>query len=126
MADKFEISIVDDDESVRDALVGLMQSHGYNAKAFSSAADYLAEPGRTDCLITDMRMPGMTGLELAGRVIAEEPRVPVVLVTALHNEDLRWRALKAGVICCLPKPLDEKRLLISIRAALAERDAERS
>jgi FixJ family two-component response regulator len=125
LAEKFVISIVDDDESVREALVSLMQSHGYDAKAFASAAHYLAEPGHTDCLITDMRMSGMTGLELASRVIAEHPNVPVILVTALPDENLRWRALKAGVICYLPKPLDEKRLLICIHSALNERNTER-
>jgi FixJ family two-component response regulator len=125
LAEQFTISIVDDDESVREALVGLIQSHGYHAKAFASAAHFLAEPGPTDCLITDMRMPGMTGLELASRLIAEHPNVPVILITALPDEDLRWRSLKAGVICYLPKPIDEKRLLICIHSALNERDAGR-
>jgi FixJ family two-component response regulator len=124
LLEKIAISIVDDDESVREGLVSLMQSHGYAAEAFDSASAFLnADRGRsTDCLIADMHMPGMTGLELVDRLAASGQSVPTILITARHDERVRERALKAGVHCYLPKPFKEESLLRCIHAALAARD----
>jgi FixJ family two-component response regulator len=122
LAEKIVISIVDDDESVREGLVGLMQSHGYCAESFESGASFLDSngAGRTDCLIVDMHMPGMTGLELIGRLAAAGTSVPTILVTARRDESVRARAALAGVTCYLTKPFEEDRLLGCIHAALAD------
>jgi FixJ family two-component response regulator len=117
-----KISIVDDDESVREALVGLMKSHGYDAEAYESGASYLAANRPPDCLIADMHMPGMTGLELYGRLIASGRTVPTILITARRDEDVRKRALIEGIFCYLTKPFKEEQLLGCILSALKGRD----
>ncbi len=126
MPEKIVISIVDDDESVREGLVGLMQSHGYCAESFDSGASFLASKSakRTDCLIVDMHMPGMTGLELIGRLAAAGKSVPSILITARRDESVRARAAQAGVTCYLTKPFKEDRLLGCIHAALADAGGE--
>jgi len=120
-----QISIVDDDESVREALVGLMQSHGYGADAFESGESFLnaEHRGRCDCLIADMHMPGMTGLELMDRLAAVGQVVPTILITARHDENVRAHALQAGARCYLAKPFSEAALLTCIRSALKGRQA---
>ncbi len=123
MQETFLISVVDDDESVREALVDLMRSHGYLAEAYESAASFL-DSGRaeaTDCLIADMHMPGMTGLELHGRLMAEGASIPTILITARHNEGLRARSLHQGVCCYLPKPFAEDELMRCLHSALGDR-----
>jgi FixJ family two-component response regulator len=122
LAETINISIVDDDESVREALVGLMKSHGYAAKAFESGARYLATSRRADCLIADMHMPGMTGLELYHRLAAAGRATPTILITARHDEAVRDRALAEGVFCYLAKPFVEKDLMHCISAAVKSRD----
>jgi FixJ family two-component response regulator len=114
------ISIVDDDQSVREATKGLMKSLGFTAEAFSSAADFLTSPNlcRTACLIADVNMPGMTGPELHDRLMALGNIVPTILITAYPDDNVRARALAAGVICYLKKPFDEDDLLGCIRSAL--------
>ncbi|MEI9986308.1 MAG: response regulator [Aliidongia sp.] len=101
MPEQFAISIIDDDESVREAILGLMQSHGYNAEAFESGASFLGSMRRhqTDCLIADFQMPGMTGLELHGRLAASDKPIPTILITARHDEALRAQALRAPACC---------------------------
>jgi FixJ family two-component response regulator len=123
LPDQVAISIVDDDESVREGLVGLIQSHGYAAEAFESGASFLGSErlGRTDCLITDMHMPGMTGLELVSRLAASGASAPTILITARHDLGVRQRALDAGVLCYLAKPFKENDLLECIRSALKRR-----
>jgi FixJ family two-component response regulator len=124
LAKKFVVSIVDDDESVREGLMGLMQSHGYDAKAFSSAADFLAADGCEDCLVVDIHMPGMTGLELCSHMAHENCDTPIIMITARHDEGLRKRALNSGAHCYLVKPLGEERLLECVRSAIKDRDAK--
>src|SRR6266446_5934883 len=103
---KPQISIIDDDESVREATKGLMKSLGFTAEAFPSAADFLTSHHRrrTACLIVDVNMPGMTGPELHRRLIASGDTIPTILMTAYPDDNVRARALSAGVICYLRKP----------------------
>jgi FixJ family two-component response regulator len=114
------ISIVDDDESCRIAITGLMKSLGFAAEAFSSAEAFLSSPRirDTSCLIADVHMPGTTGIELHSRLIKSGHAVSTILVTAYPEENDKARALAAGVLCYLSKPLDEKALLDCITSAL--------
>ncbi|HUB15867.1 MAG TPA: response regulator, partial [Acetobacteraceae bacterium] len=114
------VAIVDDDESVREALAGLMKSLGFRAKAFASAEDFLHSEERenTGCLIADVQMPGMTGPELHDRLTASGQPVPTILITAYPDERLRARALQAGVMGYLTKPFGETELLACVRSAL--------
>jgi FixJ family two-component response regulator len=126
LAETINISIVDDDESMREALVGLMESHGYSARAFESAASFLASDSRrrTDCLITDIQMPGMTGLEMLSRLAAAGESLPTILLTVRPDQGARAEALRAGVCCYLSKPFDEGDLLACIRSAVRSRNPE--
>ncbi len=114
------ISIIDDDAPAREAVVGLVRSLGFTAAEFQSAADFLKSSLclRTACLIADVRMPGMTGLELYRHLITVGTPIPTVLVTAYPDEAGRMRALKVGVRCYLAKPLEPDALLVCIRSAL--------
>lgn len=122
MPEPFAISIVDDDESVREGLVGLMQSHGYSAEGFDSGASFLGSDRsrHTDCLIADIHMPGMTGFELDEQLAGSGHLIPTILITARHDENLRARALSGGFHCYLTKPFSEDELLDCIRSALGE------
>ena len=122
MANNPAISIVDDDESVREALGSLMKSYGYSTRVFDSAAAFLAAPIRTDCLVADINMPGMSGIDLCKQVTTEGGGTPVILITARHDEVLRIRALKAGAFCYIVKPIDEEQLLKCIRSATVGND----
>jgi len=114
------ISIVDDDQSVREATKGLMNSLGFTAEAFSSASDFLTSRHlrRTACLIADVNMPGMTGPELHDHLMTLGNMIPTILITAYPDDNVRARALAAGVICYLKKPFDEDDLVGCIRSAL--------
>ena len=114
------ISIVDDDESARQAVVSLVSALGFTATQFPSVADFLqsSQFSRTACLIADMRMPGMTGLELYRHLITVGTPIPTILVTAYPDEAVRKRALLAGIRCYLAKPLEPDALLACIRSAL--------
>ncbi len=103
------ISIVDDDELMREAVKGLMKSLGYRAEAAASAEEFLSSRHvrRTSCLITDMQMPGMTGLELYQRLSTSGKPIPTILITAYPDDGVREHALSAGVIGYLSKPFDE-------------------
>jgi FixJ family two-component response regulator len=120
LAEQKTISIVDDDESVREGLVSLMESHGYLAEGFESGMSFLnsSRKGRTDCLIVDMHMPGMSGLELLGQLDASGAAAPAIMITARHDVNLRARALQRGVLCYLPKPFKEAELMNCIRSAV--------
>jgi len=122
MSDTPLIAIVDDDESAREAVAGLVRSFGFLAADFEGAADFLnsEELSRTACLIADMRMPGTSGIELYRHLIAMGVPIPTVLVTAYADETARNQALKAGVRCYLAKPLDPEELLACIRSAIDE------
>jgi FixJ family two-component response regulator len=114
------ISIVDDDESARAAIQGMLKSVGWQARSFPSAEEFL-ESGQlreTACLISDIRMPGMTGLELQARLIEESWRIPIIFVTAHGDSRMQTRAMKAGARAFLGKPFDDKVLLQEVRAAL--------
>jgi FixJ family two-component response regulator len=113
------ISIVDDDEAAREAVVGLVRVLGFAAAAFRSAAEFLKSGCllRTDCLIADMQMPGMTGFELYRHLVAAGQSIPTILVTAYPDEAVRAFALSAGVRCYLAKPLEPDALLGCIRSA---------
>lgn len=114
------IAIVDDDEAVREALWDLLQVEGYSARTFDSATAFLAGyvPGAFDCLITDVRMPGIDGLEMQQRLRALGSDIPVIIVSSLTDEVTRSQALKGGAIGCLAKPVADEVLLDLLRAAL--------
>jgi FixJ family two-component response regulator len=114
------ISIVDDDSSVREATKGLVRSLGYGAAAFASAEDFLQSDHVNDtaCLITDVQMPGLSGVELQSRLIAQGNCTPIIFITAFPEERIRTRALEAGAVGFLSKPFDEDRLIEYIHAAL--------
>jgi len=114
------VAIVDDDESVRGALQGLMKVAGLPVRSFASAEEFL-ESGlheETGCLIADIRMPGMSGLELQARLNAERCRIPTIFITAHGDGKMRLQALRAGAVEFLSKPFDDQALLDSVRAAL--------
>ncbi|MDK1494713.1 response regulator [Sinorhizobium sp. 7-81] len=115
------IAIVDDDHSMREATKGLMRSLGFDAEAFSSADDFLKFPhlGRTACLVTDIHMPGMSGLDLHRRLVALGESIPTVFITAYPNDNLRGRGLGPDIVGYLEKPFGEQDLLKCIRSALA-------
>jgi FixJ family two-component response regulator len=114
------VSVVEDDRFFRESMGRLMRSLGYAVEAFSSAADFLASPRlvETACLIADVHMPAMTGVELHRHLIKVGYSIPTILVTAYPNDVDRTRALNDGVVCYLRKPLDEKHLMRCLRAAL--------
>jgi FixJ family two-component response regulator len=114
------ISIIDDDESMREAIKGLVKSMGYTVEAVASAQEFLSSRRvrRTSCLITDMQMPGMTGLELYQHLSTSGKPIPTILITAYPDNGVRERALSAGVIGYLSKPFEEDDLLACIRSAL--------
>ena len=114
------IAIVDDDELVRSALEGLMKAAGFTALAFASGEEFLnsGQLERTACLIADIRMPGMSGLELQSKLSKDHHKIPVVFITAQGDERMRMQALRTGAVKFLTKPLDKGILLDSVRAAL--------
>ena len=118
------VSIIDDDQTVREATGDLVQSLGYEVATFESAERFL-ESGRlaeTSCLITDLQMPGLSGLDLQGRLIAEGQRIPVIFITAFPEERFRRRAMNAGAVGFLSKPFDEEALIDCLDTALNHRD----
>lgn len=117
------ITVVDDDESIRDALKGFLRSAGFAAEIFSSAADLLGSNvlDRTSCLIVDVHMPVMTGLELQCRLGNSRFRIPMIFITARDDPPTRAQAVKAGAIDFLQKPFTGDTLLGAIQAALHTR-----
>jgi FixJ family two-component response regulator len=115
------ISVVDDDDSVRESIRGLLRSVRFVVAVFASAEEFLSS-GRvrdTDCLILDVRMPGMSGLELQRCLVASHPKMPVIFITAHGDEELRSRALSDGAVDYLLKPFSEKALLNAVQMALS-------
>jgi FixJ family two-component response regulator len=114
------VAIVDDDDSVRSALQGLMKAVGLPARAFASAEAFLesGEQQDTGCLIADIRMPGMSGLELQATLNAKNHRIPIIFITAHGDEKMRMQALRAGAVEFVAKPFDDDALIASVRAAL--------
>ena len=109
---KVLVSVVDDDRFFRESMCRLMRSLGHTVDVFSSALEFLASPRLTEtaCLIADIHMPGMTGLELLRRLIDTGRAIPTILVTAFPNDADRARAESDGVLCYLRKPVDEEQL----------------
>jgi FixJ family two-component response regulator len=114
------VAIVDDDDSVRGTLQELLRSAGFSSRTFESAEDFLGSGHQQSaaCLITDIRMPGMSGLELQARLNAEHCRIPTIFITAHGDEEMRFQALRGGAVEFLPKPFDDEVLVESVRAAL--------
>ena len=114
------VAIVDDDDSMRDALQGLLKAVGLPAQAFASAEEFLksGQHRHTACLIADIRMPGMSGLELQAQLNADHCRIPTIFITAHGDAKLRMQALRAGAVEFLAKPFDDEALLESVRGAL--------
>jgi FixJ family two-component response regulator len=114
------VSVVEDDQFFRESMRRLMRSLGYQVEAFASAADFLASPrlGETACLIADVNMPVMTGVELYRHLTDSGRAIPTILVTAYPNDVDRIRALTDGVICYLRKPVNEQQLKRCLRATL--------
>jgi len=116
------ISVVDDDRSVVEAIVSLLESVGYAAAGFVSAQDFLNSPQlrRTACLILDLRMPGIGGLELQRRLAAENIHTPIIFITAHGDQELSAEVLATGVTALLRKPFSQESLLGALRSALAQ------
>src|SRR6202795_1083715 len=114
------VAIVDDDDLMRSALQGLLKAVGLPARAFASAEEFLksGQQHQTACLIADIRMPGISGLELQARLNAEHCRIPTIFITAHGDKQKRMQALRAGAVEFLAKPFDDEALLGSVRAAL--------
>ena len=120
MMKKILVSVVDDDQFCRESMCRLMRSLGYTADVFSSAAEFLASPrlAETACLVADVQMPAMTGLELHRRLVETGQAIPTILMTAFPNNVDRARALNDGVACYLRKPVDDEHLTQCVRKAL--------
>jgi FixJ family two-component response regulator len=114
------VAIVDDDDSMRSAVQDLLEAVGLPAQGFPSAEDFLrsGKQHQTTCLITDIRMPGMSGLELQAQLNAERCRIPIIFITAHGDEKMRLQARRQGAVEFLAKPFDDDVLIDSVRAAL--------
>jgi len=114
------IAIVDDDESVRAAMSGMVESFGYSVGLFESADEFLQSdgPAGTACLILDVQMPGKTGLDLHNELVASGHQIPTIFVTAYPEARVRERAMRAGAVCFLPKPFARDDLFGCIHRAL--------
>jgi FixJ family two-component response regulator len=115
------ISVVDDDRSIVEAIISLLESVGYAAAGFFSAQDFLNSPQlrRTACLILDVRMPGMGGLELQRRLAAQKVYLPIIFITANEGLEISAEARGAGAVALLRKPFSQESLLTALRSALA-------
>jgi FixJ family two-component response regulator len=115
------VAVVDDDDLIRSALQGLLKAVGLPTAAFASAEEFLTSGQRKQvaCLIADIRMPGMSGLDLQAKLNNERCRIPIIFITAHGDEKMRMQALRAGAVEFLAKPFNDEALLESVRAALA-------
>jgi FixJ family two-component response regulator len=120
MVDRSLVSIVDDDESVRESLPDLLREFGFSAQAFSSAEDFLASSYlcQTKCLILDIAMPGMSGPALQQELIRRRRRIPIVFITAHGGETIRPQLVRQGAVECLSKPFSDTALREALDAAL--------
>ena len=116
------ISIIEDDEGLREALQRMLRAYGFATAAFASAEQFLdsAQPHQTACLVSDVRMPGMTGFGLHRHLVANGCRIPTILITACPTSDEREQALALGVMSYLAKPFSDRIFLATVREALAE------
>jgi len=114
------VSIVEDDSSLREALVGLLRSHGYSARGFANAEDYLAvRDGLCGCVISDISMPGLSGLELSDRLREMGYFVPMIMITARAEPALEQQARDRDIVCLLRKPFAADALMDCVERALA-------
>jgi FixJ family two-component response regulator len=121
------VSVVDDDESVRESLPDLLRELGFAVEAFSSAEDFLESDyvDRTECLILDVTMPGMSGPELQQELARRALKIPIIFITAHGNDAVRPSLIEQGAVDCLFKPFSETALLEALDAALGERSTGR-
>src|SRR5258708_40225265 len=114
------VAIVDDDDLMRSALQGLLKAVDMPAQAFASAEEFLrsGQQRQAGCLIADIRMPGMSGLELQAKLNAENCRIPIIFITAHGDEKMRMQALRAGAVEFIAKPVHDEALIEGVRAAL--------
>lgn len=121
MQERQLVAVVDDDKSIRNATQDLLKAAGFSAAAFADAESFLNSTSRanTACVVADMRMPGMTGLELHQQLLAAGQGIPTIIMTAHPEEITQTRARDAGITCFLIKPFEPDELLGCIRAALA-------
>jgi len=114
------VAIVDDDELIRESLGGLMKAAGFPAVTFASGEEFLnsGEQENTACLIVDIRMQGMSGLELQSKLSKDDRRIPIIFIMAHRDENTRMQALRAGAVKFLTKPVDKGVLIDSVRTAL--------
>ena len=124
MSNRRIVMIVDDDELMRRASRRLIKSFGFAVETFASAEDFLASGrlGATACLVLDVQMPGLNGLELQSRLISEGHQIPIIFITAFDDENVRAQALGAGAVDYLVKPFEEAHLLNGISLALHRQD----
>jgi FixJ family two-component response regulator len=117
------VSVVDDDESVRESLPDLLRSLGLEAQPFASAEEFLASDSRsrTDCLVLDVTMPGMSGVELQAELERQGAGLPIVFMTGHSIERVRRKVMRRGAVAWLLKPFSERAILEAVRAALCER-----
>ena len=118
------VSVVEDDQFFRESMKRLMRSLGHRVETFASAVDFLASPrlAETACLIADVNMPVMTGIELYRYLKDSDNAIPTILITAYGDDDIESRTLNDGVICYLRKPVDEEHLKGCLLAALQQHD----
>ena len=117
------VSVVDDDQSVRESLPDLLREFGYAARAFSSAEEFLASGyvEKTQCLIADIAMPGMSGPELQSELKRRDNRVPIIFITAHGLERVRAGLMEQGAVACLPKPFSDEALLEALHTGFGAR-----
>jgi len=117
---KIDVAVIEDNESVREATKRLLRLLGYVTASFASAEDFLNSDSVRDtaCLITDVRLPGMSGLELQRRLISDGQGMPIIFITAFPDEAARKRALRDGALCYLSKPFQEENLITCLDQAL--------
>ena len=126
-AERSLVSVVDDDESARESLPDLLRQFGFAAAAFASAEAFLESQlaGRTRCLLLDVAMPGMSGLDLQQELARRHWDIPIVFITATGDQAIRPRVLAQGAVECLSKPFSEPALLSALNAALRGKDGDR-
>lgn len=115
---EYRISVIDDDESLRTALVGLLRSYGYDAEGYATAECFLAAAPPADCIVTDVHMPGISGIELKDELARRGDTTPVIMITARSDAALEGRARASGASCFLLKPFDTGDLVQCIESAL--------
>ena len=114
------VAVIDDDEAFRVALQRLLKAAGFQVRSFASAEDFLksGQQHETGCLVTDIRMPGMSGLDLQAKLSAEHCPIPTIFITAHGDEKIRLQAMRGGAVKFLAKPFDSAMLLESVRVAI--------